>query len=91
MLFSVDRIEGTYAVLIDECGKPLQVPLAMLFTGVKSGDMLLYEENQFLLTQQQTKQRRETMAKVLSQMLQGANKECEMSQRDIKPKKGDKE
>ncbi|MDL2254402.1 DUF3006 domain-containing protein [Ruminococcaceae bacterium OttesenSCG-928-I18] len=69
MLFSVDRIIGKTAVLIGEDQKPLEVPLSMLPKGVKPGEMLYYENNEFQYAPEKTKERRETIAGVLSQLL----------------------
>ena len=69
MLFSIDRIVGKTAVLIDERGKPMDVPLRMLPPGAKAGQMVEYENGQFGFAHEKAAMRRETMAEVLGQML----------------------
>ncbi len=91
MLFSVDRIEGTQAVLIDELGKPLGVPLSMLPKSIKNGDMVLYQNEQFALALKQTTMRRETMAGVLRQLLRHGDEEREIINHNGSSKKGDSE
>ena len=40
MLYSVDRLEREIAVLVDEDGASVDVPLDALPTGVRGGDMV---------------------------------------------------
>ncbi len=40
MLYSVDRMEREIAVLVDEDGNSVDVPLSALPTGVRGGDMV---------------------------------------------------
>ncbi len=89
MFFSVDRVEGTRAVLIDEGKNPLEVPLSMLPTGAREGDMLLYQNECFAYAPQRTLQRRETMASVLSGLLRHGNEEREICEQEGETKKGD--
>ncbi len=79
MFFSVDRIEQTHAVLIDEHGTPLQVPCRVLPEEAKDGDMLFYQNNTFSLDPQRTAQRRKTMAEVLRHMLKHGEEQREIS------------
>ncbi len=69
MLFSIDRIVGKTAVLVDERGKPLEVPVSMLPAGAKPGEMLEYEDKTFRYAPEKTAMRRETIAAVLGQLL----------------------
>lgn len=69
MLFSIDRVVGQTAVLIDERGKPMDVPLRMLPPGAKAGEMVEYEDGGFRYAPEKTALRRETIAGVLGQLL----------------------
>ncbi len=69
MLFSIDRIVSKTAVLLDERGQPLEVPVAMLPPGARPGEMVDYQNNTFSYASQKTAMRRETMAAVLGQLL----------------------
>ena len=58
MLYSVDRFEGDVAVLVDEDGNSLDVPLTDLPEGVKSGDMLCRQTEGFRFDADATDARR---------------------------------
>ena len=49
MLYSVDRIEGELAVLIDEEEITVCVRLDKLPNGIKTGEMVRYENGQYVL------------------------------------------
>lgn len=49
MLYSVDRIEGDVAVLVDEDGNSRDVPRAALPSGIRAGDMLREQNGMFVL------------------------------------------
>jgi hypothetical protein len=57
MEYSVDRIEGKYAVLIDSDGAGLDVPLSEL-PAVSEGDVLEKTDGGFILRSDLTEQRR---------------------------------
>lgn len=49
MLYSVDRIEGDVAVLVDEDGNSRDVPQAALPPDIRAGDMLREQNGMFVL------------------------------------------
>lgn len=49
MLYSVDRIEGDVAVLVDEDGNSRDVPQAALPSDIRAGDMLREQNGMFVL------------------------------------------
>lgn len=49
MLYSVDRMEQGIAVLVGEDGAGVDVPLAALPRGIKSGDMVRLCEGEYVL------------------------------------------
>lgn len=62
MLFSIDRIEGTVAVLVDEEGNSHPVPLSDLPTDVRAGMMLRKECKGYVLaTEEQELRRRQVL------------------------------
>lgn len=67
--FSIDRFEGKTAILIGEDAKPLDVPVSMLPQGVKPGEMLLYEDGEFLKAPEKTQERRKEVADMLAKLL----------------------
>ncbi len=69
MLFSIDRFVSKTAVLVDERGQPLEVPVGMLPPGAKPGEMVDYQNGKFLYAPEKTAMRRETIATVLGQLL----------------------
>lgn len=69
MYFSIDRISGDVAVLLDEAAKPLEIPVSMLPEEAKEGEMVLYKGGVFFAAPDKTAERRAQMAKVLEQLL----------------------
>lgn len=69
MLFSIDRITQGRAVLIDEGGKPLEVPVSMLPQGMRAGDMVEYEGSDFIPAEDKAHERRERVAEMLELLL----------------------
>ena len=61
MKYSLDRIEGEYAVLIDENGLPENVPLSLLPKEAKEGSMLENTEGGYLLDAEETNERRKKL------------------------------
>ena len=56
--FSIDRIEGAYAVLIDDQGNDSSVLLSDLPKGVKEGNVVRYEDGVYALDAAEEQQRR---------------------------------
>lgn len=75
MLFSIDRIVAGRAMLIDEGGKPMEVPVAMLPDGMRAGDMVEYEGERFIPANDKAHERRERVAGMLEHLLRHGNDE----------------
>ena len=71
MKYSLDRIEGEYAVLIDENGIPENVPLSLLPKESKEGSMLLKNEGGYLLDAEETKERRKKLFELQNSLFSG--------------------
>lgn len=61
MIYSVDRIEGEYAVLTDENGGSEDVKVGELERCPREGDVLEKREGGFVFREDLTKQRKERM------------------------------
>ena len=55
MYYTVDRIEGDFAVLDDD-GDPRDINLKDLPENVKEGDILKFENNAYIIDAERTKQ-----------------------------------
>lgn len=72
MYYSVDKIEGGYALLIpDEGETPHIAGVQQLPPQCKEGDMLLMQNGVYLPAPEKTHQRREEVKDLLNQLLQG--------------------
>ena len=58
MLYSVDRLEGDVAVLVDEDGNNLSLPLHLLPAHVRAGTMLRREGEELILAPEEEVSRR---------------------------------
>ena len=58
MLYSIDRIEGDIAVLVDDDGKTIPVSLSALPETVRPGDILRMQESGYALVPDETEVRR---------------------------------
>lgn len=70
-MLSIDRIEGGFAVCIDEQQQPHRIPLSALPRGVAEGDLLRQTESGYILAPQETGLRRKSVSDRLSRL--GAN------------------
>lgn len=70
-MLSIDRIEGGFAVCIDEQQQPHLIPLSALPQGVGEGDLLRQTENGYIGDPQETGRRRKSVSDRLSRL--GAN------------------
>ena len=70
MLFSVDRIEGEFAVLIAEDKSSLSVPRVQLPDNAKEGNMVRLVDGQYCLDDDAAEARREQILR-LQQKLRG--------------------
>ncbi len=61
MKFSVDRIEGKTAVLIDEERNGITVSLSLLPDGIKPGSMLIKAEERYIFDEEETKRRKKRL------------------------------
>lgn len=59
MLLSVDRIEGTVAVLVDEDGVARSVALEQLPSAIAEGDMVRFDGEYYIADPAETQRRRE--------------------------------
>ena len=71
--YSIDRVEHSVAVLVDEEENCSTVPLSELPEGAAEGDMLLWEDGVFRLDLDSTEQRRQK-AIALQNLLRRRNK-----------------
>ncbi len=68
MVYSVDRIEGELAVLIDENELTCQVSIAQLPAQTKEGDMLRLIDGQYILDDAFTQARREQILQLQNRL-----------------------
>ncbi len=68
MILSIDRIEGGFAVCIDERQQQHRIPLSALPKDVGEGAMLRQTENGYVLDVQQTGRRRKAVSDRLSRL-----------------------
>ncbi len=59
MLFSIDRIESSFAVLVDENGETVTVNADQLPDGVREGDMVKKTDAGFFAAPEETELRRQ--------------------------------
>ncbi len=67
-MLSIDRIEGGFAVCIDEARQPHHLPLSALPQGAAEGDLLRQTENGYVLDSQETGRRRRAVSDRLSRL-----------------------
>ena len=68
MVLSIDRIEGSFAICIDERQGRHSIPLASLPMGAGEGDILRRTENGYQLEPQETGRRRKAASERLSRL-----------------------
>lgn len=68
-LYSVDRFEGQYAVLVDSYSKSYDVLRDELPPDVREGDMLHEDEGRFVIDEEATKEKREKIHKIRQELL----------------------
>ena len=56
--YSIDRFEGSYALLIDEEGTTVKIFRTLLPLGAKEGSVLTFDNNQYYLESKATEQKR---------------------------------
>lgn len=54
-MFTIDRIEGGYAVCIDDNGKPHDIELSLIESGAKPGDII---SDGYKILREETEKRR---------------------------------
>ncbi len=59
MVYSIDRLEGDWAVLVDQQGNTSTVPRQLLPAEAKEGDMLRLEDGHYHVDEALTRQRRQ--------------------------------
>ncbi len=59
MIYSIDRFEGDFAILIDDNGEKTEINKESLPLYVKEGDLLSFENGEFIFEKDETKRRRE--------------------------------
>ena len=74
MLYSIDRIEGDIAVLVDEEGNSIPMPRAALPTGVRVGAMLRRNGEIFILTPDEEEKRRRRVLELQQRLRGGSQK-----------------
>ena len=57
-MFTIDRIEGGYAVCIDDNGKPHDIELSLIESGAKSGDVISDGAYGYKILRDETQKRR---------------------------------
>jgi hypothetical protein len=68
MLYSVDRFEGEYAVLVDENEDKLDVLRSLLPAGVRVGDMLRLMDGVYVLDNDAARARREQILRLQNKL-----------------------
>lgn len=74
MLYSIDRIEGDIAVLVDEEGNSIPMPRATLPTGVRVGAMLRRDGEIFILASDEEEIRRRRVLELQQRLRGGSQK-----------------
>lgn len=70
MIYTVDRIEGEYAVLTDENGGSVDVSIVTLGRAPREGDVLEKSEGGFVFREDLTKQRKERIIRRTRKMFE---------------------
>lgn len=68
-LYSVDRFEGQYAILVDNYSKAYDVLRDELPSDVREGDILNENEGQYVIDEEATKEKREKIHKIREELL----------------------
>ncbi len=68
MLYSIDRYEGDFAVLIDEEEVARNIPRAQLPADAKAGDMLRLENGQYIPDDIAARARREQILRLQNKL-----------------------
>ena len=71
MLYSVDRIEGELAVLVDEDENTVCVQLDKLPSRIKTGEMVRFENEQFVRDADATQARRAKILQLQQKLRRG--------------------
>lgn len=66
--FSVDRIEGETAILMDDHGRTVPIPMTAFTDAVSPGDMVCQREGVFLLDEAETQRRRSYVSTLQSKL-----------------------
>ncbi len=64
MLYSIDRLEGDLAVLIDEDENTVTLPRTQLPADVKAGDMLRLTDGEYTIDAEAARARRERILRL---------------------------
>ncbi len=75
MVYSVDRVIGDRAILLGDDGEPLDMPLSSLPEGIKTGDILRWEDGKAARSPADEEARRKLVAQMLGQLLQNGDDE----------------
>lgn len=67
--WSIDRLEGSFAVCEDENRQRKEIPLADLPEGVKEGDVLRLASGMYQIDREETERRREENRRLLESLL----------------------
>lgn len=70
MRFTVDRIEGSFAVCEDSDGVMKNIDLTKLPINVKSGDILFFNDSRFSIDRTATSERRAEIAALQKRLLE---------------------
>lgn len=68
--FTVDRIEGEYAVLECENGDFVEMELASLPPNLHEGDIIRFNLNSCYLSAEETERRRQKMQKLMNKLFE---------------------
>ena len=71
MLYSVDRIEGELAVLVDDQENTVCVRIEMLPNEIKAGEMVRLENEQYVLAADATQVRRAQIRQLQQRLRRG--------------------
>lgn len=69
MMYSIDRLEGDFAVATDDNDKHITIPKAALPSDIREGDIVEESNGGYTINAEETKKRREKNAELLRKLL----------------------
>lgn len=75
-MWSVERLEGGFAVCEDETGALREIPLGELPPDLREGELLMKTESGFIRAEQETKARRKIVFHQMKRLFGQYNQSC---------------